>query len=320
MKKIDVSVIIPVYNAEKYIEKCIESVLNQTLENIEIILVNDGSTDCSQEILERYKKKFPNKVKLITQKNKGVMEARIEGYNHASGEYIAFLDNDDFVEDTMYEKLYKKAKTDNLDMVICNYHFYPKPIKEKQKWFNRYEGVIDWRFVNKNTLLWNRIIKKEYLEQINVVQLFRKMGEASFMLLLINTKSVDTIEEKLYYYRVGQQSLSLNFTNTKWHIQNIENAKQRRKFVQSTQLEEEWGEFLDYTVYYSIFKMLLISAKNGNKQEYQEYKEKIREYDEKNNKYVKKVLEKDFGKLKTFAILHIITKKYELTKFLMKMF
>lgn len=131
VKKYKISVIIPVYNAEKYLRKCINSIINQTFKDIEIVCVNDGSTDKSLEILKEYSLNIPN-IKVVCQKNKGILESRIIGYQHATGEYIAWVDNDDFIATDMYEKLYTLAHDKNADIAICNYKFYPKSIPTKK--------------------------------------------------------------------------------------------------------------------------------------------------------------------------------------------
>ena len=101
-----ISVIIPIYNVEKYLTKCIESVINQTYKNLEIILVNDGSTDNSKEIIDKYSS-IDSRIKVINKKNGGLSDARNVGIELAKGEYITFLDSDDWIELNMYEKLYK---------------------------------------------------------------------------------------------------------------------------------------------------------------------------------------------------------------------
>ncbi|MFU0826465.1 MAG: Glyco-trans-2-like domain-containing protein [Lachnoclostridium sp.] len=109
MNEYKVSIIVPVYNVEKYLRQCMESLVNQTLKEIEIIVVNDGSPDNSIKILEEYEKKYPDMVKVFTTENRGVSHARNYGLDHATGEYIMFVDSDDFVELNMAEKLYKKS-------------------------------------------------------------------------------------------------------------------------------------------------------------------------------------------------------------------
>jgi glycosyltransferase involved in cell wall biosynthesis len=115
------SLIIPVYNVEKYLEKCLDSAVNQTLQDIEIVIINDGSTDNSLEICKRYAKKDP-RINLITQKNGGLSAARNTGIKAATCEYIAFLDSDDYLDPSMMEDTYKKALTENLDIVIFQYN------------------------------------------------------------------------------------------------------------------------------------------------------------------------------------------------------
>ena len=117
-----VSVIVPVYNGEKYIRRCLDSLLNQTLENIQIIVVNDASTDNTLSILNEFKKQAENKVTIITLPiNKKQGGARNAGLDVARGEYIGFVDADDFVKLDMYKKLYEKALSHNYDVVDSDY-------------------------------------------------------------------------------------------------------------------------------------------------------------------------------------------------------
>ena len=110
---IKVSVIVPVYNVEDYLARCLDSLVNQTLKEIEIIVVNDGSPDNSQKIIDKYAKKYLN-IKAYKKENGGLSDARNYGIKKANGEYIAFIDSDDFVTTDMYEKMYQKAKTGNM--------------------------------------------------------------------------------------------------------------------------------------------------------------------------------------------------------------
>ena len=116
-----VSVIVPFYNVEGYIEKCLETLVNQTLKEIEIILVNDGSTDRSIEIVKKFIKEYPEKIVYLEKENGGLSDARNFGLKHAKGEYIAFVDSDDYIEIDMYENMYNLAEKENSDMVECNF-------------------------------------------------------------------------------------------------------------------------------------------------------------------------------------------------------
>lgn len=163
---IKVSVIVPVYNVEGYIEKCLDSLVNQTLEEIEIIVVNDGSTDRSSIIIEKFLKSYPQKIVYLEKENGGLSDARNYGISHAKGEYIAFLDSDDYVKIDMYEKMYEKAKQENSDMVQCNFYWeYPNKRKlgKMEICHNKKEMLEKGRVE-----AWNKLIKKEILEKTNI--------------------------------------------------------------------------------------------------------------------------------------------------------
>ncbi|PGE95497.1 glycosyl transferase family 2 [Bacillus pseudomycoides] len=143
-----VSVIIPVYNAGKYITRCIESLLNQTLQECEFIFINDGSIDDSREIIEGYKQ-VDDRIILINQVNQGVSIARNKGLHLAAGEYVGFVDADDCIEKDMYETLYNSVKQSNCDVVISNF----KGETEGHKVITTYPFPIDI------------VLEKDYIEQ-----------------------------------------------------------------------------------------------------------------------------------------------------------
>ena len=118
-----VSVIVPVYNTEKYLAQCVDSILAQTLRDIEVILVDDGSTDNSPAICDSYKSR-DERIKVIHQQNKGLSAARNAGIRIASGKYIAFVDSDDFVDCKMYECMLHLAESENVPLVICTGFYY----------------------------------------------------------------------------------------------------------------------------------------------------------------------------------------------------
>lgn len=119
-EKNKVSVIVPVYNVELYLENCLLSLVNQTLQDIEIIVVNDGSTDGSQTIINRFSAEFPLKIKAFRKENGGLSDARNFGIDHASGDHLGFVDSDDYVSDKMFEEMLNLAVKHNAEMVICN--------------------------------------------------------------------------------------------------------------------------------------------------------------------------------------------------------
>ena len=114
-----ISVIIPVFNSSLYLDHCLSTVVNQTLKDIEIILIDDGSTDDSLNVIKNYAKKY-NNIKYTSKENEGQAIARNIGIQMSSGEFITFIDSDDYIELNMLEKLYNIAKPDNSDIVLCD--------------------------------------------------------------------------------------------------------------------------------------------------------------------------------------------------------
>lgn len=161
-----VSVVVPIYNVEKYIKKCMDSLVNQTLQEIQIIFVNDGSTDESGNIAKEYASKYLNKIIYLEKENGGLSDARNFGMRYAEGEYIAFLDSDDYVENTMYEEMYNKALQENSDYVECDFLWeYPdKTKKDKRNSYNNKKEML----TNVRVVAWNKLIKREILEKNNI--------------------------------------------------------------------------------------------------------------------------------------------------------
>ena len=220
------SVIIPVYNSARYLEQCLDSLINQTLQNIEIICVNDGSTDESLSILNRYKNQ-DNRIKVFNQDNKGQSAARNLGIKYSHGEYIGFLDSDDYADRTMFEKLYTAAKQNCSDVVMCSVHilnektgaitpndpYFGLKIFEEQKdadvFFNgvfSYEQCRNFLF-RICVVPWNKLIKTDFLKKNNI-----KFAEGlSFednifsLELLLKAGRISLVNEPLPYYRFGSE-------------------------------------------------------------------------------------------------------------------
>lgn len=163
-----ISVIIPVYNAEKYLEECIKSLLGQSLYNCEFIFVNDGSNDNSVDIIRSYIKK-DKRITLINQKNQGVSEARNTGILNAKGEYIGFVDSDDYVDSDMYKVLYKEIKNEKCEVLISNFE----------------EELNGNKYVRRYSLKENQVLDKTYIQN-NIVSFF------------IKDDSLNTVCNKLY--------------------------------------------------------------------------------------------------------------------------
>ena len=162
-----ISIIVPVYNVEKYIDKCLRSLTQQTLQDIEIIIVNDGTQDKSEDIIEKYVKDNPTKIKYYKKENGGLSSARNYGLEYATGEYIAFLDSDDYVETNMYEEMYILAKKENAEMVECDFVWeweYGKKILDKRRDYKTKEEIMK----KPRVVAWNKIYKREILNKYKI--------------------------------------------------------------------------------------------------------------------------------------------------------
>jgi glycosyltransferase involved in cell wall biosynthesis len=160
-----VSVIVPVYNVEKYLAKCLDSLINQTLKEIEIIVVNDGSSDGSQAIIEYYAKNHPEKILAFNKTNGGLSDARNFGLQHAKGDFIGFIDSDDYAELDLYQNMYELAQKNGSDLVLCDLEYVYEdgrsPILMKG-----YESKLG-RPIQQSVFLaplfaWNKLYKRDF--------------------------------------------------------------------------------------------------------------------------------------------------------------
>lgn len=311
-----VSVIVCVYNMEKYLEECLNSLANQTLEEIEIVIVNDGSTDKSLSIIEKFCKDY-NNFKMINQKNRGLGGARNTGIQYSTGEYIGFVDADDFVAETMFEKLYNEAKTNNSDIVICDYNFYPQKINSKKKWFKEYKGVLNPEFIEKNTQPWNKIVRKELINEIKFL-FFEQNGDGAYINLFLNAKKISTINDKLYFYRVGHSSMSSNHSMDKY-VREVEVAQRQMDMLnRCPQLKESLLEYFEYRIIYTSIQALSVACLHQDKRKYQQYKEIIKELDYKKNTYTKIFLKTQFSKIKYLGMIYFLPNSYILSSKILK--
>lgn len=248
MKK--VSIIIPVYNSAKYLDKCIRSLINQTLDDIEIIFVNDGSTDNSKDIIDKYLKK-DKRIKLLNKANGGQASARNLGLTKASGEYIAFLDSDDYVDKSMYKTLYDRAKQDDLDIVICNYYYDygNKIIKANNNITKEKEKVIkEEEYITMTPSAWNKIIKKDYLKKCHFSFPEGIIYEdfAAIPLLSLNNPKIVYLNKCLYYYVQSSSSTMRNDT----YKEKYNDIFKATKYLYDNMINKGKNRELEYLITY----------------------------------------------------------------------
>ncbi|WP_026518085.1 glycosyltransferase family 2 protein [Butyrivibrio sp. MC2021] len=216
-----VSVVIPVYNTEKYLRRCMDALLSQTIDkkNLELVVVNDGSTDSSPEILAEYQEKFPDIVKVYNKTNGGQATARNLGIQKATGEYIGFADSDDYVDPTLFKKLYDKAKQENADLCECHYHSMLEQNGTGADGLPLYKEIgtrgticahedVKELFLNPQVSPWNKLYRREILINNNITFPEGMIYEdtAFYIKTLPFIKKHAYVDEKLVYYCVRANS------------------------------------------------------------------------------------------------------------------
>lgn len=204
----DVSVIIPVYNSELYLRKCLDSIVNQTLSQVEAIVVNDGSTDNSLKIAKEYEKIYPNKVKVYSVPNGGQGIARNFGVSKAKGEFIAFVDSDDYVDLKMYETLVNCARNNHSDLVICPY----SRVDEEGNVLHHEMQRVEHSIISMNSGPTNKLFKKNIWIENDVKfseNLWYEDLEATLK-YVFNCKKIDWIDDTPLYYYVQRSNSSIN--------------------------------------------------------------------------------------------------------------
>lgn len=210
-----ISVIVPVYCVEPYIEQCINSILNQSFHNLEVILVDDGSPDACPQICDDYAKK-DQRLKVIHKENGGPSDARNVGLDIASGEWIAFVDSDDFLEPTMLQTLYEAAVTQKADMAVCNAAFFDSQrYLCKPDWFSVNDGCISGLDVLKTGRIptslvvpWNKLYRRVIFEDLRYPVGRIHEDEAIAHEVLGKCSRIVCINRELYFYRQNLEGIT----------------------------------------------------------------------------------------------------------------
>ncbi|MCI7678044.1 MAG: glycosyltransferase [Streptococcus orisratti] len=234
-----ITVIVPIYNIENFIGNCIESIIRQSYENIEILLINDGSKDNSQKICETYVAK-DSRVKLLNKENGGLSDARNYGLDYASGEYIVFIDGDDTIDPNYIEKLYTSIKMNGSEVAICSFNLVNEDyVPFKSEILNLPAGVVSGHDIlsevltsygYKYVVAWNKIYKKRIFDTLRFEK--GKLYEDEFInyKLFWDIQNVAIVKEPLYNYVQRSGSIvTSNMTLEKLEMQK-EVQKRRIKF------------------------------------------------------------------------------------------
>lgn len=204
----DISIIVPIYNAEKYLNKCLDSLINQTKKELEFILINDGSTDTSEEIIKNYK---DNRIKYFKNKNQGIGKTRNFGISKAQGKYLMFLDSDDYLALDACEKLYDKAEKEKLDIVMNDFiKIFDDGRKEyiKQPNFKNSSLKNNPNIISENLSPWAKLYSTKLIKENNIKFVEDlKYEDAPFVIeALDKANNIGKINEALNYYVIHGNS------------------------------------------------------------------------------------------------------------------
>ena len=322
MNKCKLSIIVPVYGVEKYIDKCLNSLVKQSLKEIEVIVVNDGTKDNSQKIVDKYVKKYPDKIKSYIKENGGQGSARNYGLKKATGEYIGYVDSDDFVEKDMYKKLYNKAKENNYDIVVCGNYNVSEDYQNKNidAFINNYNTDLENIFFGKMAV-WNKIYKRDILIK-NKLEFKEKVWyeDLAFTLkAIMNSNTFAFIDEPLYDYLIREGS-TMNNSNVKRNLEILDAFNDILSYIQHNKKEEYFSkiEFLaiDHIYISAIVRVLKAEADDKVKREtinklIDYMNKKFPNY--KNNKYIntlsknRKIIYKLIN-IKMYGLINLIFK------------
>lgn len=234
-----ISVIVPIYNVEDYLHRCVDSIINQTYTNLEIILVDDGSPDNCLKICDEYAKK-DSRIKVVHKKNGGLSDARNAGLEIATGEYIGFVDSDDYISLYFYEKLMNVIKVSGSDIVECGVKKFTEnnEINDVEnskldfKIFNKFEAMQNL-IMNKilSVTVWNKLYKKDVIDKLRFK--VGKTNEDNFFTYLAfdNANKISKLDDELYYYLQRENSI-MGESYKLNRLDEIEAKYERFKFIE----------------------------------------------------------------------------------------
>ena len=243
-----VSVIVPIYNVEKYLKKCLDSLVGQTLKDIEILAINDGSPDNSQKIVDEYVKKYDN-IKSYIKENGGQSDARNFGLEKAKGDYIVFVDADDWIDKDFLKVMYENAKAHNSDIVICDFEeIYENGVTKIKKEIDKNIEDIQKAYMIAMPGFCNKMFKKDFLIKIDFKFINNIFYEdlAIYPIVAAKTNNISYIDRALYKYRIRQGSTMNQQKNTKRLLDIFKVFEYIESGMESISNKENFYEEIEY--------------------------------------------------------------------------
>lgn len=279
-----ISVIVPVYNTEQYLEKCVDSIRNQTYSKLEIILVDDGSLDHCDKICDQFAK-IDSRIVAIHQENGGQAKARNTGIDQAKGEFYLFVDSDDYIDESMVERMYNRIQRDRSDLAVCGYLFLDEQgnkldvftiqdsvLSGFQLLEKAYEGIENSFLLN--SIIWNKLYNRTLFEQIRFPEGRIQEDEATVYKLFDQCHSVSILPEPLYYY-VRHSNSTMTSKYSVRRLDGVEACYERYFYYR-----EKGGEYLRFLKPEGdVFTSVFFQSKQQFKPVTREENKRVREID-----------------------------------------
>lgn len=276
-RDIAVSIIIPVYNGEEYLENCLESVINQTLRETEVLCIDDGSTDNSAVILEEYAKRHSGKLRVFHTEKQGVWRARELGIEKAQGIYVGFVDCDDRIQSDMYEKQFTIAMAGQAEIAVTAYQRITKTDSgqkiavEMNTWGNKVWEVRDelWKLPFLNTALWNKLILREVaLKHVKFAAPPRIAEDAMFLMSIYPyVRRIAFTTEPLYFYFV-RGGTAMSYVNLDEMDNTLKSFAETKKYINNITGDERWNNVMEIAAYIHLGASLLLRCQLHESREY----------------------------------------------------
>ncbi|SHM51989.1 glycosyltransferase family 2 protein [Chryseobacterium polytrichastri] len=260
-----VSIIVPVYNVENYLAKCLDSLMNQTLQNIEVLVINDGSKDNSEKIIQQYAQQYPEKIKAFSKENGGLSDARNFGIDRATGDFIGFVDSDDYVTETMFEEMVTLAEKYQSKMVICNIQKVDQHGNITQKLTqipNMPEEIILKDnfsvFSDLSYFACNKLFQKELFDQKRFKKGVHFEDIQLIPQLLLACENIAQTQN--FHYQYLERTDSISKTHTEKGLDILKAVEDVESIFEKSQYSEKKRELKNFQIFEGVYSFLAYLA------------------------------------------------------------
>lgn len=297
-----VSVIVPVYNVENYLAKCLDSLIRQTHQNIEILVVNDGSTDRSEEVIHDYARKYPDKIKAFRKENGGLSDARNFGIDTATGDYIGFVDSDDYVNPSMFEEMAGLAEKHNAEMVICNIrkvNQHGKVIQKITQVPNMPEKIdLESNFSVFSDISYfacNKLFKKELFKEKRFKNNVHFEDIQLIPRLLLDCTTIAQTQN--YHYQYLERTDSITKTHTEKGLDILKAVEDVEEYFKTTKYAAKSEELKNFQIFEGVYSFIAYAIFVKNDDVFYKMCEKLEFFMRKRDVKLKNLLQFNrFGK------------------------